>query len=55
MCFFFSQTFKTCFYIAGAMYLLYLVLLILKAYSELRAMPYFGKRALAQTTCNICD
>lgn len=29
---------------AGIIYLLYLVFLILKAYSELRAMPYFGKK-----------
>lgn len=40
------QSFKTFFYIAGAMYLLYLSLLILKAYSELRSMPYFGKTKL---------
>lgn len=38
-----TQTFKTCFYLAGVMYLMYLALLILKAYSELRSMPFFGK------------
>ena len=43
-CLFFSvQGFKTIFYVAGVMYLMYLMLLILKAYSELRSMPYFGK------------
>lgn len=31
------------FYIAGCMYILYLGLLILRAYTELRSMPYFGK------------
>lgn len=36
--------FKVFFYISGAMYLLYLVLLILRAYSELRSMPFFDKR-----------
>ncbi|XP_055551518.1 transmembrane protein 181 [Wyeomyia smithii] len=36
--------FKTFFYISGAMYLLYLLLLILRAYSELRSMPYFDMR-----------
>lgn len=34
------------FYIAAVMYLLYLSILILKAYSELRSMPYFGKLIL---------
>ncbi|XP_058819990.1 transmembrane protein 181 [Topomyia yanbarensis] len=36
--------FKTFFYISSAMYLLYLVLLILRAYSELRSMPFFDMR-----------
>ncbi|KAL9695920.1 hypothetical protein quinque_015205 [Culex quinquefasciatus] len=36
--------FKLFFYISGAMYLLYLLLLILRAYSELRSMPYFDMR-----------
>ncbi|XP_065081918.1 transmembrane protein 181 [Ochlerotatus camptorhynchus] len=36
--------FKMFFYISGAMYLLYLVLLILRAYSELRSMPFFDMR-----------
>jgi hypothetical protein len=36
--------FKVFFYISGAMYLLYLALLILRAYSELRSMPFFDKR-----------
>lgn len=39
-----TQTFKTCFYVAGIMYLMYLALLILKAYSELRSMPFFDMR-----------
>lgn len=40
----FLQGFRTFFYISCAMYLLYLALLILKAYSELRSMPFFGKK-----------
>lgn len=32
------------FYIAGAGYLLYLAILVLRSYSELRAMPYFDMR-----------
>lgn len=32
------------FYIAGAGYLLYLAILILRTYSELRSMPYFDTR-----------
>lgn len=31
------------FYVAGAVYLLYLSILVLRAYSELRSMPYFGE------------
>lgn len=41
--FYISQGFQTFFYISCAMYLVYLALLILKAYSELRSMPFFGK------------
>ncbi|RXG72783.1 Transmembrane protein [Armadillidium vulgare] len=33
-----------CFFIAGTIYILYLVFLIITAYSELRAMPYFDVR-----------
>lgn len=36
--------FKVFFFIACGVYLLYLVCLILRAYSELRAMPYFDMR-----------
>ncbi|KAH8346581.1 hypothetical protein KR084_005485 [Drosophila pseudotakahashii] len=36
--------FKMFFYIACCMYVLYLVLLLLRAYTELRSMPYFGER-----------
>ena len=32
------------FFTIGAIYLVYLVYLLIRAYSELRAMPYFGKR-----------
>ncbi|XP_055618880.1 transmembrane protein 181 [Toxorhynchites rutilus septentrionalis] len=46
--------FKTFFYIAGAMYLLYLVLLILRAYSELRSMPYFDMRLRFLTLLMLC-
>ncbi|XP_066254636.1 transmembrane protein 181 [Euwallacea similis] len=35
---------KAFFYIFGVVYLLYLTFLILKAYSELRSMPFFGLR-----------
>lgn len=38
------SSFKTFFYVAGALYLVYLGLLILRAYSELRSMPYFDMR-----------
>ncbi|XP_031638690.1 transmembrane protein 181 [Contarinia nasturtii] len=38
------QGFQTFFYISCTMYLLYLALLILKAYSELRSMPFFDMR-----------
>lgn len=34
---------KMFFYIACCMYVLYLGLLLLRAYTELRSMPYFGK------------
>ncbi|CAG9857632.1 unnamed protein product [Phyllotreta striolata] len=35
---------KAFFYIFGIVYLIYLTILILKAYTELRSMPYFGLR-----------
>lgn len=38
--------FQQFFYISCAMYLLYLALLILKAYSELRSMPFFGNNKI---------
>ena len=31
------------FFTIGAIYLVYLIYLLFRAYSELRAMPYFGK------------
>lgn len=37
------QGLKMFFYIACCMYVLYLGLLLLRAYTELRSMPYFGK------------
>jgi len=37
------QGFKVFFFTVGGFYIAYLLLLILKAYSELRSMPYFGK------------
>lgn len=36
--------FKLFFYIAGVMYIMYLSLLVLRAYTELRSMPYFDMR-----------
>ncbi|XP_055381235.1 transmembrane protein 181 [Condylostylus longicornis] len=38
------EGFKMFFYIAGTMYILYLALLVLKSYSELRSMPFFDMR-----------
>jgi len=35
--------FKVFFFTVGGFYIAYLLLLILRAYSELRSMPYFGK------------
>ncbi|XP_037930052.1 transmembrane protein 181-like [Teleopsis dalmanni] len=32
------------FYVAGCMYILYLALLVLRAYTELRSMPFFDMR-----------
>lgn len=52
------QGFKMFFYIACCMYVLYLVLLLLRAYTELRSMPYFGEENTWQEygfdlkTCN---
>lgn len=40
---FLFQAFKIFFFIAGIMYIIYLLLLMLKAYTELRLMPYFGE------------
>ena len=39
----FSQGLKVMFFTIGAIYLVYLIYLLFRAYSELRAMPYFGK------------
>lgn len=41
--YFFFQGFKVFFFTVGGFYIAYLLLLILRAYSELRSMPYFGK------------
>ncbi|XP_069190430.1 transmembrane protein 181 isoform X3 [Procambarus clarkii] len=38
------QKFKIFFFVTGSLYMLYLVYLIITAYSELRAMPYFDLR-----------
>jgi len=35
--------FKVFFFTVGGFYIAYLLLLILRAYSELRSMPYFGE------------
>ena len=37
------QGLKIFFFVVGGFYLLYLLILIVKAYFELRNMPYFGK------------
>jgi hypothetical protein len=36
------QGFKIFFFVLGGIYLLYLVYLLIRAYAELRQMPYFG-------------
>ena len=38
-----SQGVDTFFYVLGGVYLLYVLILILRAYSDLRAMPYLGQ------------
>ena len=43
---FLFQGLKVFFFTVGAIYLVYLVYLLFRAYSELRAMPYFGKEIL---------
>lgn len=40
------QGLKMFFYIACCMYVLYLGLLLLRAYTELRSMPYFGEQVV---------
>ena len=40
------QSFKVFFFVACGVYMAYLLLLILRAYSELRAMPYFGESSI---------
>lgn len=40
--FFRFQGFKIFFFVASALYVAYLLVLMTKAYSELRAMPFFG-------------
>lgn len=37
------QGFKIFFFVLGGIYLLYLVYLLIRAYAELRQMPYFGE------------
>jgi len=37
------QGFKIFFFVASALYVAYLLVLMTKAYSELRAMPFFGR------------
>ena len=41
--FLFFQGFKIFFFTVGGIYLLYLIYLVVRAYAELRSMPYFGK------------
>ena len=41
------------FYVAGLMYILYLAMLILRAYTELRSMPFFGKYNENKTFMNL--
>lgn len=52
--FYILQGFQTFFYISCAMYLVYLALLILKAYSELRSMPFFGKILFCNLISQFC-
>lgn len=41
------QIVKAFFYIFGIIYLIYLFVLILRAYTELRSMPFFGKTPIS--------
>ena len=40
------QGFKIFFFIVSGVYLLYLLYLLVRAYAELRSMPYFGKSTI---------
>ena len=42
-CYAYPQGVDTFFYVLGGVYLLYVLILILRAYSDLRAMPYLGE------------
>jgi len=42
MCLLLLQGFKVFFFLVGGLYLLYLLYLLVRAYAELRSMPYFG-------------
>jgi hypothetical protein len=41
--FFVFQGFKIFFFVCGGLYVLYLLYLLIRAYAELRSMPYFGQ------------
>ena len=43
----------TFFYVLGGVYLLYVLILILRAYSDLRAMPYLGEWTAATLSFEI--
>ena len=43
------QGFKIFFFIVCGVYLLYLLYLLVRAYAELRSMPYFGKSSIFST------
>ena len=50
------QGFKIFFFVTGGIYLLYLIYLLVRAYAELRSMPYFGKynRFFPFFICDAC-
>jgi len=47
------QAVKVMFAIVAALYLLYLIYLLVRAYAELRSMPYFGQFIKLGVSCSV--